>query len=393
MVFTWRWRYSRIRVLASVSTSASPSGSRRKASLVNASPASTAIASAKSSRGPAAAPKWSTSTPASCSAMIVLLSRSASSRCTSTTSPKCSVRNPGTSRCIEMYSSNAASTMSHQCANSTVSDRVDSRDRYSSRLRSDSACTIARLSGKNWYTDPIATPARSASSVVVSASYPISSTNSAQASSIRCTRATLRPWTGTRRSGRVEACALTVRHSFAEPGALRPLASNLLKATSGADVRIGRCPAPDTRGSHMASHEWVNWAGNIRDTAPTVRPGSVDEVAEVVKRTRAEGRTVKPAGSGHSFTAAAQTDGVRLDLGRLAGVTAVDGNLVTVGAGTSIKELNRLLAARGLALPNLGDIDSQTIAGAISSGTHGTGGRPGCPPAFVEGLTPGDGTG
>jgi len=143
----------------------------------------------------------------------------------------------------------------------------------------------------------------------------------------------------------------------------------------------------------MASHEWVNWAGNIRDTAPTVRPGSVDEVAEVVKRARAEGRTVKPAGSGHSFTAAAQTDGVRLDLGRLAGVTAVDGNLVTVGAGTSIKELNRLLAARGLALPNLGDIDSQTIAGAISTGTHGTGGRLGCLSTFVEGLTLVDGTG
>src|SRR2546430_9643060 len=252
---------------------------------------------------------------------------------------------------------------------------------------------MARLSGKNWYTEPIATPARSASNVVVSASYPISSTNSAQASSIRCTRATLRPWTGTRRSGRVEACALTVRHSFAEPGALRPLAATLLKATSGADVRIGRCPAPDTRGSHMASHEWVNWAGNIRDTAPTVRPGSVDEVAEVVKRARAEGGSVKPAGSGRSFTAAAQTDGVRLDLGRLAGVTAVDGNLVTVGAGPSIKELTRLLAARGLALPNLGDIDSQTIAGAISTGPHGTGGRLGCLSTFVEGLTLVDGTG
>src|SRR5256886_7284751 len=319
--------------------------------------------------------------------MIVLLSRSSSSRCTSTTSPKCSVRNPGTSRCIAMYSSIAASTTSHQCANSTASERVDSRARYASRLRSARACTMARLSGKTWYTEPIATPARSASSVVVSASYPISSTNSAQASSIRCTRATLRPWTGTRRSGRVEACALTSRHSFTEPGALRPLASNLLRATSGADVRIGRCPAPDTRGSRVTNHEWVNWAGNVRDTARTVRPGSVDEVAEVVKQARAEGRTVKPAGSGHSFTAAAQTDGIRLDLSRLAGLISIEGNLVTVGAGTSIRELNRLLAAHGLALPNLGDIDTQTIAGAIATGTHGTGARLGCLSTLVEGLT------
>src|SRR5205814_5898457 len=231
---------------------------------------------------------------------------------------------------------------------------------------------MARLSGKNWYTEPIATPARSASSVVVNASYPISSTNSAQASSIRCTRATLRPWTGTRRSGRVEACALTSRHSFTEPGALRPLASNLLKATSGADVRIGRCPALDTRECHVADHEWANWAGNVRDTAPTVRPGSVDEVADLVKQARAEGRRIKPAGTGHSFTAAGQTDGIRLDLSRLSGVRSIEGNLVTVGAGTSIHELNRLLAERGLALPNLGDIDVQTISGAISTGTHGT---------------------
>jgi L-gulonolactone oxidase len=143
----------------------------------------------------------------------------------------------------------------------------------------------------------------------------------------------------------------------------------------------------------VADHEWANWAGNVRDTAPTVRPGSVDEVADLVKQARTEGRRIKPAGTGHSFTAAGQTDGVRLDLSRLSGVSKVDGKLVTVGAGTSIHDLNRLLAGHGLALPNLGDIDVQTISGAISTGTHGTGARLGCLSTFVEGLTLVDGTG
>jgi L-gulonolactone oxidase len=119
----------------------------------------------------------------------------------------------------------------------------------------------------------------------------------------------------------------------------------------------------------------------------------VDEVADAVKQARADGRTVKPAGAGHSFTGVAQTDGIRLDLSRLAGLRSIEGNLVTVGAGTSIRELNRLLAAHGLACANLGDIDTQTIAGAISTGTHGTGARLGCLSAFVEGLTLVDGTG
>ncbi|GAB4105275.1 hypothetical protein GCM10028790_42940 [Micromonospora taraxaci] len=80
-------------------------------------------------------------------------------------------------------------------------------------MRRVNACTIARLSGKNWYTDPIATSARSASRVVVSPSYPTSSTSSAQASNMRCTRATLRPCTGTRRSGPVVAAGVdTLRH-------------------------------------------------------------------------------------------------------------------------------------------------------------------------------------
>ena len=71
-------------------------------------------------------------------------------------------------RCMSMYSSMAASTTSHQWANRPSPIRVARRCMYASRLRIVNACTMARLSGKNWYTEPIATPARSASMVVVS---------------------------------------------------------------------------------------------------------------------------------------------------------------------------------------------------------------------------------
>src|SRR2546430_5838766 len=145
----------------------------------------------------------------------------------------------------------------------------------------------------------------------------------------------------------------------------------------------------------MTGTEWVNWAGNQRDAAVVRRPGSTDEVAALVKQARADGRTVKPAGAGHSFTAAASTGGVRLHLDRLTGPVSVDAErrLVTVPAGMPLATLNRLLAEHGLALPNLGDIDTQTISGAISTGTHGTGGKLGCLSTFVEALTLVDGTG
>jgi FAD-linked oxidoreductase len=145
----------------------------------------------------------------------------------------------------------------------------------------------------------------------------------------------------------------------------------------------------------MTGQEWTNWAGNQRDTAPVLRPGSTDEVAEAVKQARADGRTVKPVGSGHSFTGAAVTGGTRLDLGGLAGLISVDPaeKLVTVGAGTPLSALNRLLAGHGLALPNLGDIDVQTVAGATATGTHGTGARFGCLSTFISALTLVDGTG
>jgi L-gulono-1,4-lactone dehydrogenase len=86
-------------------------------------------------------------------------------------------------------------------------------------------------------------------------------------------------------------------------------------------------------------------------------------------------RRVKVAGAGHSFTDIACTDGLMLDLSRMNRVLRVEGEEVTVEAGITIRELGPALAERGLALENQGDVDAQTIAGAISTATHGTGGR------------------
>jgi FAD-linked oxidoreductase len=121
---------------------------------------------------------------------------------------------------------------------------------------------------------------------------------------------------------------------------------------------------------------WINWGGNQQATAVDVlTPGSVDEVAAQVKEASGTGRRVKAVGSGHSFTGIAVATDQRMLLHRLNGLISIDGPLVTVQAGMPLTTLNALLAEHGLAMPNLGDIDTQTVAGAISTGTHGTGGN------------------
>ncbi len=141
---------------------------------------------------------------------------------------------------------------------------------------------------------------------------------------------------------------------------------------------------------------WSNWAGNQRSTAIRVtRPRTVDDVVEAVRVAATAGSTIRAVGSGHSFTGAALTDGHRLDLSGLDTGVTVDTarRLVTVPAGMTLHALNELLATHGLALPNLGDIDAQTVAGALSTGTHGTGARLGCLSTFVTALTLVTGTG
>ena len=121
---------------------------------------------------------------------------------------------------------------------------------------------------------------------------------------------------------------------------------------------------------------WRNWAGNQKASPVSIdAPRSVAELTALVASASEQGQKVKAVGSGHSFTSAAATNGRMIRLENLSGILHVDRATcrVTVGAGTRLSELNTLLDAEGLALANLGDISYQTVAGAISTSTHGTG--------------------
>jgi L-gulono-1,4-lactone dehydrogenase len=138
-----------------------------------------------------------------------------------------------------------------------------------------------------------------------------------------------------------------------------------------------------------ASGAWVNWAGDQScRPAADLHPRGREELAEAIAAAAAAGRKVSVAGSGHSFTEAAMTADTMLHVEALAGVLDADpdSGLVRVGGGTVLADLNEELARLGLAMENLGDIDSQTVAGAISTGTHGTGARLRNISAQVEGI-------
>ncbi|MGW2049090.1 D-arabinono-1,4-lactone oxidase [Streptomyces sp. NPDC001858] len=134
---------------------------------------------------------------------------------------------------------------------------------------------------------------------------------------------------------------------------------------------------------------WRNWGGNVAARpAREVTPASVDELAEAVRRAAEDGLRVKAVGSGHSFTSIAATDGVLIRPQLLTGIRRIDRDdlTVTVEAGTPLKRLNMALAREGLSLTNMGDIMEQTVSGATSTGTHGTGRESASIAAQIKGL-------
>jgi len=141
---------------------------------------------------------------------------------------------------------------------------------------------------------------------------------------------------------------------------------------------------------------WTNWSG-LETALPTreATPADADAVVAEVRRALDSGGTVKMVGTGHSFTAISAPQGTMLRPAGLTGIVAVDREALTVTAraGTPLKVLNAELEALGLALHNMGDIAEQTLAGAISTGTHGTGGTAAGLAAQVVGLELVTGTG
>ncbi|MFJ9580468.1 D-arabinono-1,4-lactone oxidase [Streptomyces sp. NPDC101191] len=126
------------------------------------------------------------------------------------------------------------------------------------------------------------------------------------------------------------------------------------------------------------AEKWRNWARQQTCTPARVeRPANEEQLSDAVARAVRDGLRVRPVGSGHSFTAACLTDGVMVDQTGMQRVLDVDtaSGLVTVEAGIKLHRLTAELHGHGLALENQGDIDTQSLAGALATATHGTGER------------------
>jgi FAD/FMN-containing dehydrogenase len=145
-----------------------------------------------------------------------------------------------------------------------------------------------------------------------------------------------------------------------------------------------------------AAKTWTNWVGNQSFTPDhAAAPRDEQEVAALVRDASGAGAGVRVAGAGHSFTPVVATDGLLLDLSALNGVVATDRDRkrTTALAGTPIHGFYEPLWAEGLALKNQGDIDTQQIAGAVATATHGSGIRNTCLSGVVRGVRLVTGTG
>jgi FAD/FMN-containing dehydrogenase len=122
--------------------------------------------------------------------------------------------------------------------------------------------------------------------------------------------------------------------------------------------------------------QWCNWSGSLR-FAPRrlLRPRSEDELAALLARAARTGGRVRPVGSGHSSWPLVRSDDVLVSLQHLRGVVAIDHGAreATLRAGTRLDDAGRALKRHGLAFENLGDVDTQALAGALLTGTHGSG--------------------
>lgn len=140
----------------------------------------------------------------------------------------------------------------------------------------------------------------------------------------------------------------------------------------------------------MGNDTWQNWSGSVTCKPVQIAiPGTIDALSKIVRDAARNGRTVRVAGAGHSFTRLVETDGIVVSLDRLTGVESVEteAGRATVWAGTRLNNLGPALFEKGVGQENLGDIDEQSIAGAVSTGTHGTGIKFGSIATQIEALT------
>lgn len=135
----------------------------------------------------------------------------------------------------------------------------------------------------------------------------------------------------------------------------------------------------------MKPQQWSNWSGSVRAAPATIAaPADVGELAAIVR----EARKVRAVGAGHSFMPLCATDGVLVSLERMAGEMQItpDRTRARIPAGWSLKRVTAALWDEGLALANQGDVNPQSLAGAIATGTHGTGRTLGSLSTFATGF-------
>jgi FAD/FMN-containing dehydrogenase len=119
---------------------------------------------------------------------------------------------------------------------------------------------------------------------------------------------------------------------------------------------------------------WTNWSGSVRlPDAEIHTPVHADQLTELLARVRRTGGRLRAIGAGHSFVPFWQDGDLIVSLARFSGVLHEEAQQVRFGAGTRLADVGPLLAERDLALANMGDIDRQSLAGAVATGTHGTG--------------------
>ncbi|HLR09113.1 MAG TPA: D-arabinono-1,4-lactone oxidase [Bacillota bacterium] len=126
----------------------------------------------------------------------------------------------------------------------------------------------------------------------------------------------------------------------------------------------------------MKRDVWQNWSQTVYCHPEKIHyPKNIDDVIQLVTACRRLGKSMRIVGAGHSFTPLAATSEWLVSLKYLSGIAAIDRakQSVTVWAGTTLKDLGQLLYDEGYAMENFGDINAQSVAGAISTGTHGTG--------------------
>ncbi|MEH6549950.1 MAG: D-arabinono-1,4-lactone oxidase [Pseudomonadales bacterium] len=162
----------------------------------------------------------------------------------------------------------------------------------------------------------------------------------------------------------------------------RNMVSSLLAAATGSALNPGFVFAEQAK----RKIPWSNWSGSQK-CFPTARkaPANLAELQDLVATTQG---VIRPVGAGHSFTPLVPTDGTIVSLSRLSGLVAHDADSLqaTLWAGTRLGDIGQPLQDIGQALINMPDIDEQSLAGCLSTATHGTGADIGCIPTFVEGL-------